>query len=656
MLFAVGNEISSGAPTTPTVSGGGITTWTQVATVVFQTNYRLTIFRALQASPGASAAATIDFGGVQQLHCYWSVSEYSGIDTGGTNGANAVRNPTTNTGSSTSPNVTLPAFADAANGTYGAFAYNDNTPVPSAGSGFTAIHTQQIETETLFTEWRADNDTSVDCSLSTSKGWGGIALEIVAPSGTPVSAADSFLGTDTSSLTAAITASDAVAGAESSSLAVALTAADAVAFSDASTLVAAITASDAVVFTDTAQPVAIAFAAADSFVGADASVALTVAIATSDAVAFSDTAVSLVGPVGPVVLVVPLPTPIKGRPYRYLVGDLLGNLREEIPFSNVSYAPELNGPGSFEGTLPLTHPKATRANLEPAATSIWVERQGTLVWGGILWLARASGQSVTFSGSGWWSYFRSRLVRVRKEYANADQADIVRDLISYAQAQDGGSVGMDVNAPATGVLRTQTYEAYERKFVGAAIEELAALDDGFEFAVDVFFDPAGRPAKRFNLSYPQRGRDLSAVWELAANMEDLPEWTIDGTRVANLIDVTGAGEGDDQLLQTAQITNRGSYPLLEDVLSFRDVDDASFLYDRANAEVLTRQKAPETISAPVRPTPETEVGAWGLGDVVTAKASLGYLQILGRYKIVGARISVTDEGAERVVPTLASVS
>jgi hypothetical protein len=86
-------------PDTPTISGGGMTTWTQVATVLYGTiaspTYRITLFRALQAVPG-SATATIDFGGVTQTACIWVIQEFANVQVTGANGADALVQSATN--------------------------------------------------------------------------------------------------------------------------------------------------------------------------------------------------------------------------------------------------------------------------------------------------------------------------------------------------------------------------------------------------------------------------------------------------------------------------------------------------------------------------------------------------------------------------------
>lgn len=166
----------------PTCSGNGLT-WVEVATILDTvTDHRLTIFRAMGASPSAGAI-TFDFGGNTQTGTCYGVVEFAGVDTGGTNGSAAVRQPTTGEDAvgGTSLTITLGAFADAGNATYGAFGHAVNQ-TSTVGSGFTALFNNNHGTPAsgLIGEFLASNDTSVDASWATSAHSWGIALEIVA--------------------------------------------------------------------------------------------------------------------------------------------------------------------------------------------------------------------------------------------------------------------------------------------------------------------------------------------------------------------------------------------------------------------------------------------------------------------------------------------
>jgi len=173
--------------TLPTMAGNGIT-WVQLATVTFGTiaspDHRLTLFHGMVASPSAGVT-TIDFAAAEQTACVWIISEFSGIDTSGTNGSGAVVQSATNNGDGVTNadglTVTLAAFGSAANATFGAFALRSTGSI-AEGTGFTEIAeaTPTSPTQDLQTEWRVDNDTSVNAFPSATRDMGGIAIEIKA--------------------------------------------------------------------------------------------------------------------------------------------------------------------------------------------------------------------------------------------------------------------------------------------------------------------------------------------------------------------------------------------------------------------------------------------------------------------------------------------
>src|SRR3990167_8026843 len=183
ILAAILSHHGSAVPNAPTLSGNSLT-WVQIATVTFNTigtsRSRLTVFRAMGASP-SSGAVTIDFDGQTQISCGWIISEFGNVITTGSNGANAIiQSQTNNADAATSLTVTLGAFNNSLNATYGAFSHDGFATAVTNGTGFTEISEQTTGVEgKLQSEWRNDNDTSVDANSSiTSRDWGGIAIEI----------------------------------------------------------------------------------------------------------------------------------------------------------------------------------------------------------------------------------------------------------------------------------------------------------------------------------------------------------------------------------------------------------------------------------------------------------------------------------------------
>ena len=187
-LLTVGSRTGITAdPNQPTVTGNGLT-WVAVNTTVYDNSSssrrRVTVFRAMGASPSAGAIA-IDFGGQNQTNVTWILDEFTGMDTTGTNGSGAVVQSAVNQdvdGGVLTLTVTLAAFGDAGNATFGAFSVDNGSATTAAGAGGFALSGDIASSTGIKTssEFRNDNDTSVsmDWSGVVDVIVGGVAIEI----------------------------------------------------------------------------------------------------------------------------------------------------------------------------------------------------------------------------------------------------------------------------------------------------------------------------------------------------------------------------------------------------------------------------------------------------------------------------------------------
>lgn len=182
VLVAVGSSAST-AVNSPAVTGCGMT-WVKVSEEFDDGATRhVALFRGMSSSP-TTGALTISFGGQTQERVEISVVEFSGVDTSGANGANAIvqhAKESLEGGSvDTDLTVTLGAFASSNNATYGVIrsSYPANL---LAGSGFTKTTSVVATNAALGTEFRADNDTTVNFTWSPRDMYTqAIAVEIAA--------------------------------------------------------------------------------------------------------------------------------------------------------------------------------------------------------------------------------------------------------------------------------------------------------------------------------------------------------------------------------------------------------------------------------------------------------------------------------------------
>ena len=163
---------STGAINVCSATGAGMT-WTVVRQKqdTINASRQITLFRALSGSP-SSGAVTIDFAGETQGRCAWTIVEFGNVDFGGTNGANAVVQSADTYNVDDSPfSVTLAAFSDPNNATFGAFApMANNVTVITSGTGFTELGEYNPGTElvAIQSQWKNSNDTSVDWTFTSN--------------------------------------------------------------------------------------------------------------------------------------------------------------------------------------------------------------------------------------------------------------------------------------------------------------------------------------------------------------------------------------------------------------------------------------------------------------------------------------------------------
>ena len=189
LVLAWVTNTKASTPDTPTLSGNGLT-WVQVATVTWGTiatpTARTTLFRAMGAAP-STGGVTISFGGLAQTGAAWSIVQFNGVDTSGTNGSGAivqsVTGRTDNASAAAGLSITLAALGNAANASAGGFSNMVNLATSiSAGAGYTVSAGASYATPTtsIRSEWRIPGATTVSVTQSAISNIGGIAVEVKA--------------------------------------------------------------------------------------------------------------------------------------------------------------------------------------------------------------------------------------------------------------------------------------------------------------------------------------------------------------------------------------------------------------------------------------------------------------------------------------------
>ena len=360
--------------------------------------------------------------------------------------------------------------------------------------------------------------------------------------------------------------------------------------------------------------------------------------------------------------------------YRYLFADLrTNNILAELPLTRVSFSQVLNSAGTFEGTILGSDIRERGYDIAgstiPGRTAIYVDRDGVLIWGGILWVRSYDSQTqhFRFQAREFPSYFEHRRITDTYVYENQDQLFIAQDLLNIAQAVTGGDIGVIVPTNTSGIDVTRVYFDYERKDFWQAIKDLSNQQDGFDFNIDVAYDTNLEPQKYARTEYPQRGITYNAndpdalVFEFPGNVV-LYEWPDDGAQMANTMYGIGPNSNEAKILATAvSPTNQiaAGYPLLEDTVSYTDQYDPDLLYQQTLAEVTARQLPVPTPKIVIPAYASPVLGSYKTGDECLLRitddrfpnngSGFGLSQV---FRIVAISVEPGEDGPERVTLTL----
>ncbi|MGW0522840.1 hypothetical protein [Crossiella sp. NPDC003009] len=355
--------------------------------------------------------------------------------------------------------------------------------------------------------------------------------------------------------------------------------------------------------------------------------------------------------------------------YRFLYGDLLTRrILGELPATAARYTETRNAPGSIAVTIPLDpgpgSPLTAESFIE-GRTTLWIERDGVVLAGGICWTTEfdLTAGEMQLSGEGFHSYFRRRLLRVDLKFGpTTDRAMIVKALIDHAQDNGSsfpiwphisGDIGVDTSLiRPLGAASERNYLGYERHSYGQLIEALADDLEDFSFRYVHRWD-THRAVIRTHIEVIAPGAaPPNLTFDLGRNCFTGSRITRDGTLLTNRADAIGEGSGAEAPIQT-RISRTTGRPLLERVETFSTVSEPVTL--RGKADAMLRLGAAPIIVPTLSITPDAEpaLGSYGPGHTARFIADAGLLHVDARYLIGEVSVDIVD-GIEDVRVSLAS--
>jgi hypothetical protein len=339
----------------------------------------------------------------------------------------------------------------------------------------------------------------------------------------------------------------------------------------------------------------------------------------------------------------------------HLCDALTDDVIAELPAESLTYGEVLNAPGAATVTMALDAKAYGVEEIAPLRQSLFVLRDDVPVWGGIVWSAAmyVGANTLTLNAQGFWSLMRRRRINGDLIFNGTDQALIAKGIVDNVQGVAHGDLLIDTSQiTAVGVTRDRSYWDWEKKNAGEAVEQLAAVRDGFDFAIR----PArvnGAYVRQMTVSYPATGRVSNIMLEVGTNVAIVAA-TVDASTMA--LRVHAKGEGDGILaVQTVQDNAAllGVYPLVEDLIVHNDVSNEASLIAHALRR-LDAGRVPVTIPRLTIPGGvEPTIGEFIVGDQVRVRVDYGLLSIDATYRITEWKVAVNEDGREEIDLSLA---
>nr|WP_225448709.1 hypothetical protein [Streptacidiphilus sp. P02-A3a] len=354
--------------------------------------------------------------------------------------------------------------------------------------------------------------------------------------------------------------------------------------------------------------------------------------------------------------------PVQPAAYRVVFADLLTDrVIDILQVAGLTFDTWIGKTGTLGGSLPVPDAdmaRRVRAATVPGRTAVWVERAGAVWWGGILWTATPSSDArgavkVDIQAGSFESYFDHRLIFADQTFTQADQFTIARSLFRYAAAQPGGDIGIQLDAARSGVLRDRTYSRFDLPVVRDLLDQLAAVEGGFEWRISTYHDPAsGRRTKALQLGYPViRTGDAPIMLTHPGNVVSY-SWPTDATGMATAWQSRGSTDtqsttGDSVPLMSGvymTTATAAGWPRLDGSSDYNSVNQLPTLNAHARAD-LAAAAAPVAIPA-VTVRPDGQISPALLGAPVRLRVrDVWYPDGHdATYRVVGMAVTAATRG------------
>lgn len=351
--------------------------------------------------------------------------------------------------------------------------------------------------------------------------------------------------------------------------------------------------------------------------------------------------------------------------YRYIAQHALTGevLHPDLPLTDVEYGPELNGPGALTASLAPRFGRTRPDIMDEGNTLLYVEREGHLRWGGVLWQVTPEDRTLSLEAAGWSSYLQRRHdihgeYDGRGPYVYADPCQVIRDIWAYAQSLPDGDLGVAVD-PTVSTAKVGTPADplksawWEEPVLGDAVDDLVAAVDSPDYSCDTQWGSDGSIRRRLRLGYPRLGtRRTDISFTSGVNILNSPAVPRSADEFAQTVIATGAGEGRSKRRHVDSV--RDGRLRMETVLALPDVKGTDVLARRATAERTRRQLRGTVEQISIRPDhPAAPLGSFQVGDDVFTTVSNDWIDFASWMRIVGWSVRTGGADGETLTVLLA---
>jgi hypothetical protein len=354
------------------------------------------------------------------------------------------------------------------------------------------------------------------------------------------------------------------------------------------------------------------------------------------------------------------------RRYRYLAVDVLTRevVNPDVPIGDVEWGPDLNGTGTFTGTIEPRLIGVDPDQLQPVRTGILVHRAGHLRMAARLWTAVPDGPAYKLDGAGWSSGLFRRYDLAGNAgdagpWTYADPLDVVRDLVGHIQSLPDGDLGIDVDATTSTATVGTPEEPYatpwwEQQNVGDVLAELADAEDGFDWSDGCAWsgdETSNEFTTRLRLGYPRLGRRRNDLeFTTGVNIRGVVPVEYDGDSYAQC--VTGLGAGEGRNMRRADYHRRNGWPRTEWIEDLKSVKDQTVLDRLTAAEQQARSRMGVVHEVLLDPEhPAAPLGSFDVGDDVLCDIHDEWVDLTSWHRILSYRVKPDD--ADQVTVSLA---